>query len=284
MSNHLIFSSQSKGYLMSILIAVERWLPAQTKDYFANLFNSPLGDTGLDLDNGIAGVQVTPLGGLTNKNLLITLLTEPHQKMVLKILAQDLNHYINRNHEALISRNLNVKGIGPPIIENMGSKYMLMDYFYGQEVTPAQCLGFETQKSEDGVLNQLVDMLTQIHFTKIPELDPQAAKFDTFLSNYPQIKRELIDLVNHEEGSPENQAYFLNLLEDLGQLVPRYNNFLGKQKEIIAGTEGPENVMVLCHNDVNTSNMIIIDGTGRLQLFDYEYAGYNYYYYEIANI
>jgi thiamine kinase-like enzyme len=152
-------------------MAVERWLPAQTKDYFTNLFNSPLGDTGLDLDNGIAGVQVTPLGGLTNKNLLITLLTEPHQKIVLKILAQDLDHYINRNHEALISRNLNVKGIGPPIMENMGSKYMLMDYLYGQEVTPTQCLDFDTKKSDDGVLNQLVDMLTQIHFTKIPELE-----------------------------------------------------------------------------------------------------------------
>jgi thiamine kinase-like enzyme len=152
-------------------MAVERWLPAQTKDYFANLFNSPLGDTGIDLDNGIAGVQVTPLGGLTNKNLLITLLTEPHQKIVLKILAQDLDHYINRNHEALISRNLNVKGIGPPIMENMGSKYMLMDYLYGQEVTPTQCLDFDTKKSDDGVLNQLVDMLTQIHFTKIPELE-----------------------------------------------------------------------------------------------------------------
>jgi thiamine kinase-like enzyme len=284
MPNQMIFSSQSKGYLMSILVAVETWLPAPTKEYFTNLFNSPLGDTGLDLDSGVAGVQVSQLGGLTNKNLLITLLTEPHQKIVLKILAQDLDNYINRDHEALISRNLNVKGIGPPIMDQMGSKYMLMDYLYGQEVTPAQCLDFDTQKSEDGVLNQLVDMLTQIHFSKIPELDSQTAKFDTFLLNHSQIKRELIDLVNQKEGCPENKAYFLNLLEDLGQLVPRYKNFLGKQKEIIAGTEGPENVMVLCHNDINTSNMIIIDGTGRLQLFDYEYAGYNYYYYEIANI
>jgi len=70
----------------------------------------------------------------------------------------------------------------------------------------------------------------------------------------------------------------------MGKLVPEYKSFLKKQKESISDIEGEENVIVLCHNDVNTSNMIIMDSTGKLQLFDYEYAGYNYYYYEIANI
>ena len=166
----------------------------------------------MSLDTGVSGIHVTPLGGLTNKNLLITLPTEPPQKFVLKVLAQDLDHYINRTHEAVISKNLSYKGIGPRILENVDTKYTLMDYLYGEEVTPEECLDFapDSKTKDDGTLDQLVNMLSEIHHYKIDELESKAAKFDTFLENYSDIKRELVDLVNQNESNPDDQAYFLD--------------------------------------------------------------------------
>jgi len=87
-----------------------------------------------------------------------------------------------------------------------------MDYLYGQEVTPDQCLIFDQPSNleKNSVLDQLVNMLSDIHFAKIDELTSKAAKFDTFLENYNDIKRELTDLVNQKESCPANQIYFLN--------------------------------------------------------------------------
>jgi len=114
MSSSLILPTKLRSYLNSIVQVTQSSVPQQLQDCLTDTPDSQkLEGSDFGLDTGVSGFQVKQLGGLTNKNLLITLLTEPPQKIVLKVLAQDLGRYINRNHEAVISKNLSVKGIGP---------------------------------------------------------------------------------------------------------------------------------------------------------------------------
>ncbi|KAJ2659396.1 hypothetical protein IWW48_003543 [Coemansia sp. RSA 1200] len=65
----------------------------------------------------------------------------------------------------------------------------------------------------------------------------------------------------------------LNNWSELKQAVEKYRAYL----------ENSRSPIVFAHNDVQYSNILQLEGTGELVLVDFEYSGYNYRGYDIAN-
>jgi len=66
-------------------------------------------------------------------------------------------------------------------------------------------------------------------------------------------------------------------------LVPKIIRFLSISVAEIEKNEGKQNSIVLSHNDLVDANFIFDEKNQKLQVIDFEYSGWNFYYYEIAN-
>ena len=202
-------------------------------------------------------------GGRTNKNFLIE---SPGlaPKYVLHVLNPGLGHYLDRP----VFRPQSLPG--PRTI--LATESILLEEFV-QNKGPLTHL---TQSS----LEHLAKVLVMIHQTpktivsdENSSLEPRLIRF---LRNIRAVEQDVLIRISELE----DKNYYA---EVVGELVNDSNSLLKSLSQL------PQDI-VFCHNDISLSNVLELETDedrqrfgGPFLLVDYEYAGWNYRFFDIAN-
>ena len=251
-------------------------IPNSVQGYLKQLFKN---------ENIINNMEVVRLGGLTNTNYMLTVNAEPKTKLVQKFQANDLKYFIDRSEEQAIGGLMGQKLVAPKIFNVLENKYMLIEFAEGRVLDHKEIIdwvsGAQNVERQEN-LKLLLSTITEIHQSKVDNLNKKPT-IQRFIENYNEIKKDLHNLIEENEKVEDNKKYFLDLQDEMEELVPKLVTFLKHSVEEIEKNEGKSASVVLCHNDLCGENFIFDEKNHNMKVIDYEYAGQNYYYYEIAN-
>lgn len=185
-------------------------------------------------------VEITALtGGITNRNYLVS---DRHQRCVVR-LGQDIPvHHISRANELAASRAAHAAGISPAVIHHQPG-VLVLDYIDAQPLSPGDI-------AHPVMLERVVSLLRDAHGRIGNHFRGAAAIFWVFhvVADYAATLRA--------DGSPYIAQ--LPILLDMMATLER--------------AAGPFDI-AFGHNDLLASN--ILDDGKRLWLIDWDYAGFN---------
>ena len=216
--------------------------------------------------------EVTRLGGLTNRNYKIT--TENGTSFLFKVLAEGMDFFFSRKDEMVVKTFLAEKGFPLPKLIWSNEKAIVEEFIEGKVIEKEELVGLYQDK--------LTDILINLHGVSQKEisLGEKKPKLYAFLSSITNLRSKISSELENDPSCPFYLSILNEIVEDAGFLKDELGRF--------------ESQVVFCHNDVNPSNIYQVapgihfpnsDGTfADLILLDYEYAGFNYLYYELANI
>lgn len=153
---------------------------------------------------------------------------------------------LNRKEEAAMAKMLGQRGLGPII-------YGMWDNGRIEQFMPGKCLRIEEQWRGE-IMRKIAQKMKSVHDVEMP------------LDRTPVQLQRILDLKQKVITKGVNLAEFNPFIE----LVER---FLSTTKADVA----------FCHNDAHEGNIMYNRVDGSLSLIDFEYAGYNYTSYDIAN-
>ena len=150
----------------------------------------------------------------------------------------------DRSTEVEIINKLQPIKFTPKILHhNVEKKILIWEYIEGKEI-------FLNSKNKQKILELLGQTIKKLHLTEVPKNTK-----NIFLTSMQFYKKNLSKHSN--------------------------NNFLGKGFTIFKRLYDNSNEFVLCHNDLNKSNIIF---NKKLYFLDWEYAGPNDPYFDLASI
>ncbi|MGL5117737.1 MAG: phosphotransferase [Plesiomonas shigelloides] len=187
--------------------------------------------------------EIEVLGGMTNKNYLITI---NNKKYVLRIAGAGTTSIINRYFEKINAKEVSRIGVDKELIyfnEETGVK--ISEY-----IEKAETLNPETSKKNENLL-LTSNLLKKLHTSNIRFEN----KFNVFneIEKYENLIRNKERIYQKYEDYLENRKYIFNL-----------EKILKKNGMII----------VACHNDTVPENFIKND-KNEIYLIDWEYSGMN---------
>lgn len=113
--------------------------------------------------------------------------------------------------------------------------------------------------------SQIAEVMAQFHTLEMPFIKKPNWLFDT---TYNYMKQ-----VEHLEFTDNNNIERFNRLKNF--------NFEQEFDELRIVLESLHSLVVFCHNDINTGNILKLEN--KLMVIDYEYGSYNYRGYDIGN-
>ena len=150
----------------------------------------------------------------------------------------------DRSTEVEIINKLQPIKFTPKILHhNVEKRVLIWEYIEGKEI-------FLNSKNKQKILELLGQTIKKLHLTEVPKNTK-----NIFLTSMQFYKKNLSKHSN--------------------------NNFLGKGFTIFKRLYDNSNEFVLCHNDLNKSNIIF---NKKLYFLDWEYAGPNDPYFDLASI
>jgi thiamine kinase-like enzyme len=211
-----------------------------------------------DLDRLLATLEPTlgaitaaphPLdGGFTNRNYRVGLGGETY---VVRVCGKNTSVLgIDRRNECEATRIAAGLGVAPDVVAFLPDEDVLITRF----VSGAP-LG-DGELGDEPFLSQIARMLRVLH-----DGPPFAASFDAFAV-----------VVEHRDA----------ILERGGREPRQYAEAAAAAEQIAAALSGADHVAVPCHNDLLSGN-VLRDGE-RLSLVDWEYAGMNDRFFDLANL
>jgi len=186
-------------------------------------------------------------GGLTNHNVRLQYATGD---VVVRIAGEGTGELgIDRGDEAAATQNAAMLGIGPQVLTVLPEHGSLVTRFVpATPLSPAAVRG--------GQLDAVVRALKTLH-----DGPPLAARF-----NYCEVLEDY-RATARSHNVPEHQH------EELAREIA------AQTQAVLTGTEHEP---VACHNDLLAAN--ILDDGSRLWIVDWEYAGMNDRYFDLANL
>ena len=188
-------------------------------------------------------ISITKIGGLNNSNYLITI---KDLKYVLRVPSKDTKN--NFNYENMILNIIKPFDISPEIIYQDKENGILLSKY------------IESSKFNIDIYNsnifidKLVNKIKRLHILECSN------SFDPFKDIYKNI--ELLHSLNYEFN------------HDISLLVKKLHELeLDLSKDIHYG---------LCHNDLNTSNILYSNNS--IYLIDFEFAGMGDIFFDLATI
>lgn len=203
------------------------------------------------------------LGGLTNQNYLVES-TKSESKYVLHVLNPGLRHFLNRPV-------VRPEGLpGPTTI--LTTESVLLEEFVPNKGPLGQL--------PENSFEHLAKILATIHRSTgvtVPEQKSGSEpKIQRFLQNIRAVEQDIMVRI----AKLEDKSYYAEVVRELvndSELLRKSLNQL------------PQDI-VYCHNDFNLSNILELEAEtdrqrfgGPFLLVDYEYAGWNYRCFDIAN-
>ena len=193
------------------------------------------------------GSPVVLGGGLTNENLRVSFAAHD---VVVRLAGKRTDLLgIDREDEAEAARNASALGIGPEVVAELPELHSLVTRF-----VPADPLGEEEVRGER--LADIVGALLLLH-----DGPSVSAEFSV-----GEVVESYV-LTAREHGVPEHEH------EALARTVVERTRAL---------LTGPEHEPVTCHNDLLAANLL--DDGDRLWIVDWEYAGMNDRFFDLANL
>jgi len=187
-------------------------------------------------------------GGFTNRNYRVGLGDGTY---VLRVCGKDTGVLgIDRHHECEATRIAAALGIAPDVVAFLPDDDCLVTRFITG--VPLE----DGQLADEPFLSQIARMLRTLH-----DGPPMSGSFDAFAV-----------VVEHRDA----------ILQRGGREPARYAEAARAAGRIAAALSGPDHLAVPCHNDLLSGN-VLRDGE-RLSLVDWEYAGMNDRFFDLANL
>ena len=183
------------------------------------------------------------VGGMSNKIYLL------NDNVILRLFGVNSNILVNCDNEKYILQNLEAKNLSPKIILDFDGG-RLEEYIKNSRILTT----FDVLHNKT-ILTNLIKKIKELHSVKL-NLDHKPV----LIENINNWTNEAIKLDSSYEKIYELKDYILNQLNN--------TNTLG---------------IVLCHNDLNKSNILVEKDISTIKLIDFEYSGYNFIEFEIAN-
>lgn len=195
-------------------------------------------------------VSLEPLGGgITNRNAIVTVASLSPRRFVARLPGERTEVLgIDRAHEAEAAQRAAELGIGPPVIGELDSIGTLVT-----ELVPGEHL---VEDAFIARLDEVVALVKRFH-----ESGPLAGAFPI----HRVVEWHARDAVAHG-----------------GSLPAAYDELLDVSHRIEATFGESPDAPVACHNDLLPANVLF--GPDRTWLLDFEYAGINDPYFDLANL
>eukprot|EP01038_Epipyxis_sp_PR26KG_P007429 gene7429-10125_t len=223
-------------------------------------------------------------GGITNILYLVENI-QSKQKLIIRIFGEGTSQFISRDIENIVFSQLSLRGIGP-VFYGLFANGRLEGYIDAKPVLPPQM-------SEIDLIPAIASSIATLHSQQIPEIQPEIPivwnktklffdltkssdtqvleylELDQMIKEFEWLQNSLLSIISNIEISPENKFAFdiclchNDLLSGNILLHNKYNHYDGNS-----------------NNEDGLSGLIIED---KITLIDYEYAGYNYRAFDIAN-
>jgi len=210
-------------------------------------------------------IQFERLAGLSNVTWKVTALDGlVSPASIIYRQFGDNDDIIDREKENYVFTELAKKGLGPSYYG--GDENIRLEEFYESRVLKpsevnnriirrnvAKSLASLHKVQLDGLdkTPMLLQVLEEGNLAKVVE---EKAGRDIFSNVEQEWLREVLSLISEDE------------ISYLKEILPK------KEKSV-----------VFSHNDLHSQNILLLDKTQKLVLIDYEYSGYNYRGYDIAN-
>jgi thiamine kinase-like enzyme len=237
-------------------------------------------------------------GGITNILYLLTVKSIPNKKMIIRIYGAGTDLFINRDYENNLFTSLSKRSLGP-IFFGLFENGRIEGYLNATPLEPEQFF-------ENNISKRIASAVAIMH---AQDIDTKNGILERTNVVWPYIDN-FFDLANKVCFSDDRQTILNNI--DLPKVFKFYNlryKDLIKQKVIyvnnidISSIDEIEKYQVagerlafdiaLCHNDLLCGNIMlsndvdpstppILDDNG-ITLIDFEYGGYNYRSFDIAN-
>lgn len=186
--------------------------------------------------------------------------------------GEGVEDIIDAKSERYVSRQLGNRGLGPKIYsEFMSGKGRI------EEFLPGLTLKYE-EMMQKKYFHLIADFVAGSHCVEMKELPKTPLCFPLLQKYYTGAKKVE---KSRQIGLPKSAD--INSVLDILQLSsPQFASELEWLQRYCESFNSP---VVFCHNDINEGNIIASsqDSTISLAVIDYEYAGYNYRGYDIAN-
>jgi len=168
--------------------------------------------------------------------------------VLLRIFGENSNTLVDSDYEAYVMRELGKLGISPKILlEFNGGR--LEEFIKNSRSLTTDDL------SDDKILGSLIEKIKQLHQTSL--------HIDTEIC--------LIDNIHY-------------WTEEAKRINPNFQHLYDLESVIISMVNGMQTVGIcLCHNDLQKNNILVNKDTKEIKLIDFEYAGYNFIEFELAN-
>lgn len=224
-------------------------------------------------------------GGITNALYIVSLIGETTTKVVLRLFGAGTELFIDRKTENAVFAHLSTVGYGPVFLglfKNGRLEGFLNDMrsLVPEEMwLPPICHQVATNIAflHDQNIEEVKSTQERWMWNKIGLFFDLASKLTFADSETKRIKFEQIDLLKMKSEIDWLETFILNLIEFL-KSAPSTPRNIGRSFALDIG---------LCHNDLLSGNIMRsgydIDESTTAKLIDYEYAGYNYRGYDVAN-
>ncbi|XP_065205682.1 ethanolamine kinase 2 [Planococcus citri] len=198
--------------------------------------------------------------GITNKLIGCYCLNDPDDIMLVRVYGEKTDLFIDRLVEVQNFKLMSSKGYAPKLFATFDNG-MVYSYIPGDVLNVTSC--------KDASIYPLVaTMLAKMH----------KLSYDSNVPKIPLVWDKckcFIDLIPDQYSSTDKQLRF-------SKNFPGGKSFLKEELEELKRTlENVSNPVVFCHNDLLLAN--IIHRNNSVTFIDYEYAGYNYQAFDIAN-
>lgn len=191
--------------------------------------------------NDVQSVDITTLGGMSNKNYLISF---PDARYVLRIPGKGSEGMVDRKVEYSNTEDATILGISPAIrYFDVKTGIKLADYLEDSET-----LTVSTIKQQDNTL-EVVRIFRQLHDSNI--------SFENVFNVFNEIEKYNILLKNAQV-----------------EMYPGWERFQSKIFKLKSCLNKSRTLLKPCHNDAIPENFIKMSD-GKLFLLDWEYSGMN---------
>ncbi len=190
------------------------------------------------------------MGGLSNEVFVVTMTdtsTSFPEKMILRVYGKESEAWMNRALELDVIRVASSVGLAPYVLKCWrGGR--LESFVPGRTLTPWKDL------YDIRVLSRLATRVATLHRCPLPSASRNTSRLERWIKDWGERARAV-----HPEW--------------VDRAIQGYRAWTS-----------PSDTLVLCHNDLNVSNLLWEEETGNIHLIDYEYAGWNYRGYDLANL
>jgi len=209
-------------------------------------------------------LKVERLSGLSNEIWKVSSTEDVEPKTVIFRKFGDAGAICDRERENYIIQGLAKKKLSPPFYGG-NKEYRIEKFEKSEPLSPEDVKDKLTRR-------RIARLLADLHSLDFPKLD-KTPFFMKILTGHSFIK-DFEEKAARDVYSPVEQKFLKEIKELINEEETSFlKSIAPKEKESIA----------FSHNDLHSQNILVLDKDKTFALIDYEYSGYNYRAYDIAN-